>query len=157
MQIQFVPSKLALLPVMVLSEGETDGSIQLCSFYWHITMLTLSSWSKQHYVPRGPHLSVAFEASVDDRSSLWISSHPNLWKGTSVQGLITPYCTTSKMAWQHKPMALSHRLNVLMVFLHVLYRTALLSFLGLAVGWWNFYLYSERGKCPHILQRGSIW
>lgn len=132
-----------------------DGSIQLCPFYWHITMLTFS-WSKQHYVPHGLHLLVAFEGSVDDRSSVWFLLHPHLWKGTSVQGHITPYCTTSKVAWQQKPMVLLHQWCVNDVFTF-LYRTALLSFLGLAVGWWNLYLYAERGKRPHLLQRGSIW
>lgn len=86
------------------------------------------------------------------QSFLRFFSHLHLWKGTSAQRHKIPYCTTSKVAWQHKHMALSHQ----WCFYIFLYRTALLSFSGLAVGWrWNFYLYSERG--PHSLQRGSIW
>lgn len=97
-------------PVTVLS-GEGNGSVQRCPFYWHITTLTFS-WSKLHYVPHGLHLLLAFEASVDDiyREALHDSPYtPTCEMRLLLQGQKTPHCTTSKMAWRHKHMALLHQ------------------------------------------------
>lgn len=123
-------------PVTVLS-GEGNGSVQRCPFYWHITTLTFS-WSKLHYVPHGLHLLLAFEASVDDiyREALHDSPYtPTCEMRLLLQGQKTPYCTTSKMAWRHKHMALLHQ-RCFYIFVSNCSRASWY----LQSGWWNFTL-----------------
>lgn len=70
------------------------------------------------------------------------------WNGTS--GQITPYCTTSKTAWEHRHMALLHRWCF-----YLLYKTALRSFVGL----WQLVsetFTTQRGnRPPSWVQRGA--
>lgn len=73
---QFVPSQLVLCQLWCSLRGKTDGSVQLCPFYWHITTF---SWSKQHYVPLGLHLlSGIWSIWHLQRSCSKLSSHVHL-------------------------------------------------------------------------------
>lgn len=85
--------------VMVLSAGETGGSIKLCPFP-HISLCYLSAYQNsmmfnmrdRYWGICGRHLQ---------RCPVWFPSPPHVWKGTSVQGHITsPYNQQNGMTTQ---------------------------------------------------------
>lgn len=87
------------------------------------------------------------------RSSVWFFLHPHLWKGTSVQGHTTPYCTTSKTAWQHKHTALLHRWCF-----YIFVQNCTVELLGTCSRVDQTFTFTlKRGRRPHLLQRGNIW
>lgn len=109
-----------------------------------------------HYIPHGQHLFVCFEASVDDiyREAPYGSffKHPQLSKGTSVQGHMTPhgvfYNQQSDVRSQARVFVTSK------VFLHFLYRTELLVSLGCWLVTETF-TFTLRGATPTRSRRGD--
>lgn len=139
--------KTGPVPVVVLSE---EGDRWICPAM-PILLTCHDVFPKQHHVPRGPHLT--FQAVEDNyRETVCVSfAPPSLVKRDFCAGShnSTLYNQQNGMTTQ------THGFVTSMMLLHFCIELHCWASWDLQSGWSNYYLYSERGKRPHLLQRGE--
>lgn len=153
--VQFIPSKLVLWQFRCfLKEGDR---------WIRPTMPILLTYHNVDFLLSCIALCPTWPTSLSgiwsifglhlQRSSVWFSLYPQPVKRDFCAGPHDSilYNQQNGMTTQANGFVTS------MMLLHFCIELHCWAFWDLQSGCWNLYLYSERGKCPHLLQRGSIW